>query len=814
MNKHKIYFIITMILLFSPAFMRSQSMKAFLVAAEKSFENKDFGSALKYYLSANEFSEDDSDMLYKSAESARKFNAFNLAEDKYQQILDKESGEQFPLASFWLGDIKQRLGKYDEAIDLFKIYLSEHEGDDDYFTTRAKKEIEACQWALDLISNASENIDIQHMEGDVNSPYSDFAGMKYKDDFYYSSMRFTKKKDTHYPNRLISKILKFQDSISVIADSIFDSDNIMNAHLSFNRNKTKAYFTICDYADVADIRCDIYSVDMDKDGKFGKPEKLPDFINDPDATNTQPNIGYNSIIKKDILYFVSNRKGGKGKKDIYYCYIDQNGNYTRPVNLSSVNTTEDDITPFYYTPTNTLYFSSNGFMNMGGYDIFASPYDQNDFGAPVHQGYPLNSSYDDIYYWRSSDGKTAYFSSNREGALYLDPETEACCYDIFKIDIKELEIDLLVLTYNKKTLDKLPGAEVSLYDANTNELLDKVFAAGTNESKFKLMSGRNYYVIATRLGYEPDTTRFNTLGTNKSGTITKKLYLTPRDLKLEVLTFDKSTMLELEGVELTLENLSDSTVQNIVVVNEKDNKFDFDIIRGYTYRITANRKGYQSVSAMINTNNYAGDLIVKKLYLPDLLNAYLPLVVYFDNDRPDRRSMKKVTRKTYSYTYNNYMKKRNEFVKNYTKGMTDINEMNKATEKINDFFDYEVKGGKEKLDLFMSTLLTVLNNGHNVTIQLKGYASPRADYKYNLILANRRVNSVEREIKKYQNGALIPFIKNKKLIITDVSYGESLAPENISDDLKDERHSIYSIEASRERRVEVIKISTDLKNEQ
>ena len=44
----------------------------------------------------------------------------------------------------------------------------------------------------------------------------------------------------------------------------------------------------------------------------------------------------------------------------------------------------------------------------------------------------MNSSYDDIYYWLSEDGKKAFFSSNREGALYLDPTTEACCYDIFR----------------------------------------------------------------------------------------------------------------------------------------------------------------------------------------------------------------------------------------------------------------------------------------------------------------------------------------------------------------------------------------------
>jgi len=145
--------------------------------------------------------------------------------------------------------------------------------------------------------------------------------------------------------------------------------------------------------------------------------------------------------------------------------------------------------------------------------------------------------------------------------------------------------------------------------------------------------------------------------------------------------------------------------------------------------------------------------------------------------------------------------------------ITDEEEKRKAEQEIETFFRKDVKGGKKNLDEFMNTLLEVLQNGHEVAIQLKGYASPRADYEYNLILANRRVNSVENELKKYRNGALKPFIKNKQLIITDVSYGEALAPKDISDDLNDEKHSIYSVKASRERRVEVVKISTDLINE-
>jgi len=813
-KKYTKFLFIIMIALLTDIQLQAQSLKSFLKAAEEAFEKKDYGSALKYYLTANEFNEKDYDLLYKSAEAARMFNAFSLAEAKYQDIIEQEADNKYPLAAFWLADIKQRLGKYEEALNLYKIYLSEHEGEDDYFTARAKKEIEACQWALELIKNASPNIKIEHMEGDINSPFSDFAGMEHDDVMYYSSMRFKKKDEPEFPNRYISKVLKVDNGVSVVADSIFDDDTRLSAHLTYNSNKTKAFFTICQYQDVVDIRCDIYSVEVNPDGSFGKVEKLPEFINDPNATNTQPNIGYNSIIKKDVLYFVSNREGGKGKKDIWYSIIDNKGNFTRPLNLESVNTTEDDITPFYYSPSNTLYFSSNGFMNMGGYDIFASPYEKDDFGKPVHQGYPLNSSYDDIYYWLSEDGETAYFSSNRDGALYLDPETEACCYDIFKVKIKKVKIDLKVLTFNKVTKSMLPGTTVSLYDANTNELLAMQNTGDDNECHFPgLEGGKNYYLIASRLGYKADTTRFNTLGIYKNTTITKNLYLEPHELKLEVLTYDKSTLMDLKGVELTLENLSDNSVAPITVKHDDDNKFEFDILRGHKYRITAKRKGYQTVSVELNTNDYPGLKIVKKLYLPDLLNAYMPIVVYFDNDRPDRRSRKRTTRKTYTQTYNKYITKENEFVRKFTEGMTDQEEIRKAEKEIEDFFNKDVKGGKKNLDEFMNTLLEVLQNGHEVAIQLKGYASPRADYEYNLILANRRVNSVENELKKFRNGALIPFIKNKQLMITDVSYGEALAPKDISDDLNDEKHSIYSVKASKERRVEVVKISTDLINE-
>ncbi|MBK7094371.1 MAG: PD40 domain-containing protein [Saprospiraceae bacterium] len=788
----------------------AQTLKSYLVAAEKSFEEKDYGSALQYYLAANEFVDDNADLLYKSAESARMFKAYNLAETKLELLDEKQPDNQYSLLTFWLGDIKQRLGKYSEAIDQYKIFLSEHQGENDYFDKRANKEIAACEWASELIFNPSENIKISRLEGDVNSPYSDFGALEENDKFYFSSMRFTRKVDSHYPNRLISKVMKSENGESVIADSIFSDDRLLDAHLSFNSSKTRAYYTICDYTGTAQINCQIYSVEVNPDGSFGKSEKLPDFINEVNFTSTQPNIGYSKNFNKDVLYFVSDREGGKGKMDIWYSIIDKNGSYTRPQNISNINTAEDDITPNFHSPTNTLYFSSNGYLSMGGYDIFASHIETAEFETPIHQGYPMNSSYDDIYFWLSQDGKKAYFSSNREGALYLDPTTEACCYDIFKADIEPIKIDLLVYTFNKKSRAELPGTEIKLYDALTNELAAVVINETTNESKFNLINNRNYYIVASKLGYVSDTTRFNTYGITKTDTIIKKLYLQPMDLSLKVLTYDRTTLNDLNGVEIILENLTDNTVNKIIVTNELGNEFNFDIIRGNKYKITASRKGYESVSELVNTDNYGGTVIIQKLYLADLLNAYLPLIVYFDNDRPDPRSKSKVTSRTYSETYSQYIIRRDEFVQKYNKDVTDENDKEFSRIKIEEFFNKDIKEGKEKFDLFFSTLLAVLQAGHKVDIQFKGYASPRADYDYNLILANRRVKSLDNEIRSFRKGAFTKYIKKGQLKITDVSYGESLASKDISDDLLNDKMSIYSVGASKERRVEVVKISSDL----
>ena len=89
---------------------------------------------------------------------------------------------------------------------------------------------------------------------------------------------------------------------------------------------------------------------------------------------------------------------------------------------------------------------------------------------------------------------------------------------------------------------------------------------------------------------------------------------------------------------------------------------------------------------------------------------------------------------------------------------------------------------------------------------MKGYASPVAATTYNLYLGQRRVSSVRNEIDRYNNGSIKKYIDSGQLVINDISYGETLAPQGISDSSQNKRLSVYSVEASKERRVEIIQV--------
>ncbi|RLD91391.1 MAG: hypothetical protein DRJ29_14125, partial [Bacteroidetes bacterium] len=113
-----------------------------------------------------------------------------------------------------------------------------------------------------------------------------------------------------------------------------------------------------------------------------------------------------------ILYFTSNRKGTHGGLDIYLSEKQADGKWGPPANLgTTINTRYNEECPYISEDGQTLYFSSYGHYNMGGYDIFYSRKNADGTWAePVNIGYPINTTDDNLYFQPFNNGNAAYFS--------------------------------------------------------------------------------------------------------------------------------------------------------------------------------------------------------------------------------------------------------------------------------------------------------------------------------------------------------------------------------------------------------------------
>jgi hypothetical protein len=163
-------------------------------------------------------------------------------------------------------------------------------------------------------------------------------------------------------------------------------------------------------------------------GSWQSFKKLPAEINSKEANNTQPAVGI--LNNQTVLFFASNRLGGEGNMDIWYSTINADKTYGKAINAGKkINSIEDEITPFYCTPCQQLFFSSKWHKGLGGFDIFKSEYKDNSFTEPKNLGSPINTSYNDIYFSINSVQSEAYLSSNRIGSYF--EEKESCCNDIY-----------------------------------------------------------------------------------------------------------------------------------------------------------------------------------------------------------------------------------------------------------------------------------------------------------------------------------------------------------------------------------------------
>ncbi|MFN5846849.1 MAG: OmpA family protein, partial [Chitinophagales bacterium] len=243
---------------------------------------------------------------------------------------------------------------------------------------------------------------------------------------------------------------------------------------AFSLDKRVLYISGCKYSEeLKKYKCDIYQSKF-KDKVWTKPELIPE-LTTPESSNTHVSIGFDAVRNSPFLFFASDRAGGRGGYDLNMSFYNTRTlTFSTPRNLGGkINTPKDDITPYYHTPTNTLYFSSNGRGGKGGHDVYYSILKSSFFENVSSLGEEINSPQDDVFFTPNKSVTEGYLVSNRysENSL-INPH---CCDDIFFFEMTSVLRNkkfgkIKVQAVNKKTKEVIPDFSYQLFKIDSNDL--------------------------------------------------------------------------------------------------------------------------------------------------------------------------------------------------------------------------------------------------------------------------------------------------------------------------------------------------------
>ena len=778
----------------------AQSPRAYENAANRAMEAKDYYAAMQYFGKVLEMEPNRPDVSYRYADAARQFGAYGQAEVLLQSILDGDPNVRFPEAPFRLAGIKKHLGKYEEAIRLYRRFTATAALGSP-LRQQAEQDVEQCIWALERLANADPGILIERLPDETpNTAQADFAATLRGDTLVYSSFREIEWGDKHYPKRPIVQVMESRAGATAVP-AAFNDPKRHTANTAFSADGKVLVFNKCDYKTGAAISCELYFSQATASG-WSEPVKLPETVNVPGYTTTQPNIrptedGYYE------LFYVSDRPGGKGGLDIWQVRFSGAGNFGKPENLAALNTPQNEVTPFFYEKNRTLWFSTNGRNTVGGLDIYTSAWTGRTWQEPEHLDVPFNSSYDDLYFAPQSDD-TALFTSNREESAAV--AGDACCYDIFKGTW--LPLSLKTLAFAKPYDEPLPGVVFTLTEAPSAVPGATRYSGTQNEADFSVQRRRQYQVIAQKENYTPDTVLLETNPLPADRKFTEKLYLTP-EIALAVKTFHEWTKEPLFDVLVRLYELPGVVAdQRSTGVAGNESRMDVGGRRMFT--ITAEKEGFLPDTVVVSEEELkalvAGSTLYKHLFLsPASMSAYLPITLYFDNDQPDPHTRYTTTSQTYGQTVERYLSRKRAFIEKYAGNLQGA-ERAETEAQLSRFFDEEVQAGYVKLEAFAGNLGLFLKSGSSIEIMVKAFASPLASSDYNLALTQRRIASVRNYLRTFDNGIFEEYVRKGRLKVSTLPLGETAASPEVSDDAHDKRRSVFSPEASRERRAEIIEV--------
>lgn len=249
--------------------------------------------------------------------------------------------------------------------------------------------------------------------------------------------------------------------------------------------------------------CDLY-ISQKTGDDWSVPKNLGPEVNGK-SWESQPTLSADG----NTIYFVSDRKGGVGRRDIYVSYR-KDGAWCKAINLGkTVNTPRDEVSPFIHVNGQTLYFASDGLPGFGKFDLYVSEQEGESWSEPKNLGYPINTKEDQASLFITADGKDAYYSfEERQGERYV--KSIIYTFEIPEaIRIRNRSSFVEGIVYDAST-QKPIKAEIELIDLAMQEKISDVTSDPKNgEYLMVLTEGADYALYADREGYLFQSLTFN-----------------------------------------------------------------------------------------------------------------------------------------------------------------------------------------------------------------------------------------------------------------------------------------------------------------
>ncbi|MBK8109852.1 MAG: OmpA family protein [Saprospiraceae bacterium] len=501
--------------------MKTVDYNTKLQVADLAASEGDYYGAIEWYTKAFEESKD-LNLQLAIADLYVLARDFNKAEKIYDRILKRDKKREYEDIRIDFAKVLKSQGKYREALSEYNTILGDAEATDS-LKAIARFELKG----IEMMDNLAPNLEaiVNYLPGKVNSGSAETSpAIGPEGSLYFSSFNRKKEiildgseKDYHAKLFTAEKNDKGEyDKITALPENI-NRTEFNTAGAAFSRDGKRMYFTRA-LLQNNNIESSTLFVSTRGDAGWSAPREITELKGE--FIIKHPYVG--ELFGNEVLFFSSNMLGGLGGYDLFYSQI-KGDSYGIATNLGNVvNTAADEVSPYYNN--GTLYFSSNGHPNIGGFDIFYANWNGFNWEGLTNIGFNYNSAYDDLFFRFNESGSSGFLVSNRPNKDKQKMKgSDSCCDDIYGVYIRELVIDLLSTVEDQN--GALNGANVEVYDLTLGGYPETKTNFNGNVFNFPLLADRNYKAIFKKEGYFPDTITFNTNGIVEDKTIKRTIKL-------------------------------------------------------------------------------------------------------------------------------------------------------------------------------------------------------------------------------------------------------------------------------------------------